>query len=281
MEERHDVRRRHYIEGKSLRAIARETGFHRDTIKRMVSEGGPAEYRRRDEPERPVLGPFIPVIDEILKQDRQAPPKQRHTAQRIFDRLKEEPGYAGGYTQVREYVAQARALQQEAYVPLEFGPGEAQVDWGEVVVFDQTHEAPEGAAVRSCTVYAFVMTLPFSDARFVATFPRETQEFFLEGHRLAFAFFEGVPRRIVYDNLKSAVRKVLRGRGRHLNATFQRFCDHYLLEPAFCNVAWGNEKGSVENGVKWAEQNLLAPPPRLSEGNSCRFAASADDCTLR
>ena len=235
-----------------MRAIARETGFHRLTVKRIVSEGGPPEYSRPPTSQRPVLDPYTAIIDEMLKQDILAPRKQRHTAQRVFNRLKEEHDYPGGYTQVRLYVAQARARQKEAYIPLEFGPGEAQVDWGEAVAFDETRESSKSASTQFRKVFLFVMTLPFSDARFVAAFPRQTQEFFFEGHRLAFQFFSGVPRRIVYDNLSSAVTKVLRGRRRDLNKTFQEFCERHVFEPAFCNVARGNEKGHVENGVKWA-----------------------------
>jgi transposase len=277
MQERNEIRRLYHIEGKSLRAIARETGFHRDTVKRIVAEGGPPQYRRREAPQRPVLGPFIPIIDEMLKQDGQAPPKQRHTAKRIFDRLCGEHDYTGGYTQVRAYVRQACAVRQEAFVPLEFGPAVAQVDWGEAVAYDATHEPPDHASVRSRKVYVFVMTLPFSDARFVAAFPRQTQEFFFEGHRQAFEFFGGVPRRIVYDNLSSAVTKVLRGRSRRLNTTFQQFCEHYLFEPAFCNVARGNEKGHVENGVKWTQRNLFVPPPRFSDWDHLN-ASLAEGC---
>ena len=277
MEQCNEVRRLRHIEGKSVRAISRETGIHRDTIKRILSEGGPPEYTRKQLVERPVLGPFLPVIDQMLKEDRQAPPKQRHTAKRVFDRLKREHGYPGGYTQVREYVAQTRVREKEAFIPLEFGPGEAQVDWGEAVAFDLTGEPPDGACVESRKVHLFVMTLPFSGARFVAAFPRQTQEFFLEGHRLAFRFFGGCPRRIVYDNLKSAVTKVLRGRRRELNKTFQQFCERHLFEPAFCNVARGNEKGHVENGVKWARNNLFVPPPRFSDWDDLN-ASLAQSC---
>lgn len=111
----------------------------------------------------------------------------------------------------------------------------------------------------------FVMTLPFSNARFVACFPRETLEFFLEGHRRGFEFFGGVPRRITYDNLRSAVTKVGRGRRRELNVTFENFARHYLYDPAFCNVARGNEKGHVEKGVDWARKNLFVPVPQFDD----------------
>ena len=168
MKERNEVRRLFHIEGRSIRAISRETGMHRMTVSRILAEGGPVSYQRQKDPDCPVLGPFKAVIDEILEQDVRSPRKQRHTAARIHERLRQEHGYAGGYTQVREYVAQARNLRKGAYVPLEFGPGEAQVDWGQAVAFDQTREPPEKASAKPRTVYLFIMTLPFSDARFVA-----------------------------------------------------------------------------------------------------------------
>ena len=265
MEDYDQARQLYFKEGLSQRKIAERMRISRPTVRKMIALSAPPGYRRKQAPKRPVLGPFIPVIDAILNADKAAPPKQRHTAKRIFDRLKNEYAYPGKYTQVRDYVSQAKKRKQEAFVPLEFGPGEAQVDWGEAVAYDDTREPPKKQSVHTRKVYVFVMTLPHSDARFVAAFPRQTQEFFLEGHRRAFEFFGGVPRRIVYDNLKSAVTKVPRGRRRHLNKTFQQFCEHYLFEPAFCNVARGNEKGHVENGVKWTQRNLFVPPPRFSD----------------
>jgi transposase len=223
-------------------------------VKKILALQAPPGYLRQQKISRPVLGPFLGVIDAILIKDKTAPKKQRHTAQRIFDRLREEYGYTGGYTQVREHVREVRAHKQEAFVPLAHDPGEAQIDWGEAYVY-------EGAERRK--IYMFVLTLPSSDARFVAGFPRCTLEFFLEGHRLAFEFFGGVPRRAVYDNLSSAVTKVLRGRQRKLNAVFAQFLEYHLIEARFCNVARGNEKGHVEMGVGWARRNLLTPMPQF------------------
>jgi len=257
MEDYDRVRAMHFKEGLSQREISRRTGFHRDTIKKMIALSAPPGYQREKEPERPVLGRFIPVIDAILESDKSpTPKKQRHTAKRIHDRLRDEYGYGGGYTQVREYVAVAKERKREAFVPLEFGPGEAQVDWGESQV------EQDGVRLKA---HMFIMTLPFSNGRFVACFPRETLEFFLEGHTRAFEFFGGVPRRIVYDNLKAAVTKVGRGKQRDLNVTFEDFVRHYLFDPAFCNVARGNEKGHVENSVNWARRNLFVPVPRVDD----------------
>ena len=265
MKECNEVRRLHYIDGLSIREISRQTGYHRETITKILQSGGPPEYIRRKDVRSPVLAPFMGVIDAMLEEDRSMPPKQNHTAQRIFDRLKSEHNYPGGYTQVRKYVAEIRSLRKEAFVPLELGPGVAQVDWGEAIAFDATREPPERSSLRQRKVYLFVMTLPFSNARFVAAFPRATQEFFLEGHRLAFEFFGGVPRRIIYDNLKSAVTKVGRGRVRWLNKTFEKFTERYLFEPSFCNIARGNEKGHVEGGVGWSRRNMFVPMPRFSD----------------
>ena len=250
------VRQMHEIEGLSLREISHRTGLHRDTVKKIVEEGAPAGYRRSQHPKQPVLGPFIAKIDQILEADKKAPRKQRHTARRIWERLREEYGYRGGYTQVGEYVNQARQRDREAYVLLAFEPGTAQVDWGEARVLDEGHWRK---------VHLFVMTLPFSGARFIAVFPRPTLEFFLEGHRRAFVFFQGVPRLIIYDNLKSAVVKVKRYHNRVLNKTFEQFSRHYLYEARFCNVGRGNEKGHVENGVKWAQKKLFVPVPCFTD----------------
>jgi transposase len=264
MEEYIHVRRLKYEDGLSIREISRRTGIHRRTIRKILTLGAPPGYQRSQEVRRPVLGPFVPIIDAILEKDKEAPPKQRHTAARIFRRLREEYGYRGGYTQVKAYVREARPRLKEAYVPLSHEPGEAQVDWGEAYVVDHSGRRK---------VQMFVLTLPFSGARFVAAFPKATLEFFLEGHRRAFAFFGGVPRLMVYDNLRSAVTKVGEGRRRRLNQTFAQFVDYHLITPRFCNVAKANEKGHVEGGVGWARRNLLTPLPHFSpiEGDWERF----------
>ena len=266
------VRQMREIEGRSLREIARQTGWHRETIKRILEQGAPPGYQRQEAPRRPVLGPFIPLIEQILKHDKQGVPrKQRHTAKHLWDRLRTEYGYRGGYTQVCDYVRAVTQRTQEAFVPLAFPPATAQVDWGEAVAIEN-----DGAR----KVYLFVLTLPWSNARFVAAFPRPTLEFFLEGHRRAFVFFQGVPRLSIYDNLKSAVVKVKRHHKRVLNKTFETFAGHHLFEPRFCNVGQGHEKGHVENGVKWAQQNLFTPMPRFSHWEEFNQRL-AQDCRRR
>jgi len=181
MEDYARIRRMHLIEGLSIRSIRDQTGFSRVTIRKMLEEGTPPGYRRKKPPVQPKLGRYFEVIDAILKADKQMPKKQRHTAKRICERLQQEWGYTGGYTQVKAYVHDARnRLEKEAYVPLAFAPGTGQVDWGEVTIW------LDGEVKKA---WMFVMTLPFSDARFVAAFPRGTAEFFYEGHQLAFEHF--------------------------------------------------------------------------------------------
>jgi excisionase family DNA binding protein len=268
MEDYVRVRRMHFHGDMSVREIARRTGFHRKTVRKMIAQGAPPEHQSKGQRRRRKLDPFVPIIDEILRRDKRSKPKQRHTAKRVFDRLRDEWGYTGGLTAVREHVAEARSRARDAHVPLEFGPGEAQVDWGEADLEE------DGVTVKG---HMFVMTLHFSDARFVACFPRETREFFLEGHLRAFEFFGGVPRRIVYDNLKAAVIKIGPGRQRTPNAVFARFCNHHLFEADFCNVRRGNEKGHVENGVGWGRRNLFVPIPDLTDWESFNHDL-ADGC---
>jgi transposase len=199
MENWAEIRRRVLVDGLSQRAACREFDIHWDTLQKILDHPEPPGYRRTTPRARPKLDPFLPVIHQILEADKRAPRKQRHTARRIFERLRDEHGYKGGLTAVKAAVAAWRLRSAEVFVPLAHRPGEAQVDFGqaEVTLDGQT-----------ATVALFVMTLPYSDATFVCAFPRECTEAFLEGHVRAFAFLGGIPRRISYDNSKIAVAKI-------------------------------------------------------------------------
>jgi len=254
-----EVWKLHFKDGLSERAISRGTGINRTTVRKILAQGTAPKYRRSKPVARPKLDAFLAIIDGMLESDKTAPRKQRHTAKRIFDRLREENGYTGGYTQVKCYVRECRNKTREAYIPLEFGPAEAQVDWGEAIVIVDGN--PQKA-------HMFIMTLPFSNVRFAACFPSQKMEYFLEGHTRAFEFLGGVPKRIIYDNLKSAVSAVGPGRHRECNKTFERFCRTHLFDPDFCNVRSGNEKGSVENAVGWVRRNCFVPEPDFSDWES-------------
>ncbi len=176
------MRRVVLIEGASERAAARRFGLARKSVRKMLRFAVPPGYTRSQPPHRPKLGPFVELIEQILAEDGKQPRKQRHTAQRLFDRLKAEYGYSGGYTVVADYVRAYRQQQQEMFVPLQHPPGEAQVDFGEADVIL--------AGVRQRAHY-FALDLPRSDDTFVMAFPAETTEAFCEGHNQAFAYFGG------------------------------------------------------------------------------------------
>ena len=148
--------------------------------------------------------PFIGVIGRILEDDLARPRKQRHTAKRILERLRDEYGYDGGYTTVKDYVRENRRQAREMFVPLCHAPGHAQCDFGEALVVI-------GGVERKA--HCFVIDLPHSDGCFVKAYPAETTEAFLDGHVSAFAFLGGVPQSILYDNTRLAVAKIL-GDGR-------------------------------------------------------------------
>jgi transposase len=249
------VRRAVRVEGRSQRAVAREFGLSRETVRKMLQYAVPPGYQRQQPIKRPKLGPWLGVIDAILNDDKQRPPKQRHTSRRIFERLKEEHGFTGGYTIVKDYVRTATLRGQEMFVPLVHPAGEAQVDFGEALVVI--------AGVQQKAHY-LVMDLPQSDDCFVAAFPAETTEAFLEGHVRAFAYFGGVPTRILYDNTKIAVAKILGGEERQRTRSFSELQSYYLFADKFGRPAKGNDKGKVEGLVGYARRNFMVPIPRVS-----------------
>jgi transposase len=253
------VRRFVLAEGHSKRAACRRFGISWRVMEKMLAHPEPPGYRMRAARPKPKLEGFVPIIHRILEEDRSAPPKQRHTAKRIFDRLRAEHGYTGGYTQVKDAVRAWRSVNREAFVPLVHAPGEAQVDFGEARV------RIGGEPTKVCL---FVMSLPYSDAVFVAAYPRECTEAFCDGHARALEFFGGVPRVIRYDNTRIAVSKVIGGRGgreRTLTDAFLRLQSHYLFGHQFCRVRRANEKGHVENLIGYARRNFLVPVPSVTD----------------
>jgi transposase len=178
------VRRFVFTEGHSRREAARVFGLSRETVAKMCRFSLPPGYTRAAPAGKPKLGPLLGVLEAILAADRTAPVKQRHTAKRIFERLRDEHGYGGGYTVVKDHVRLSRARGRETFVPLAHPPGHAQVDFGEATGVV--------GGVRQ-KIHFFCLDLPQSDACFVKAYPRETTEAFLDGHVSAFGFFGGVP----------------------------------------------------------------------------------------
>ena len=227
------------IEGLSKRAAARRFGIDPRTVDKMMEFSVPPGYRRSKPPAKPKLDRFIAVIDNILADDKCRPKKQQHTAKRIFERLRDEHGFTGGITIVKDYVAGWRQRSQEMFVPLAHPPGHAQVDFGEAI-------GVIGGIERKIHFFAF--DLPHSDACFVIAYPAETTEAFCDGHVRAFAFFGGVPKSILYDNTKLAVARILGDGKRQRTRAFTELQSHYLFEDRFGRPGKGNDKGNSGTG---------------------------------
>lgn len=258
VEDYEKIRKAYYVEGQSIRAISRQMRYSRKLIRQALEGAEPKGYQLKSTRQAPVLGSYHTRIEELLKESEKMPRKQRYTAHKIYQLVQAE-GYRGCESNVHTYVSQKRRAgkHRPAYLPLEFDSGQdAQVDWGEAQV--------EINGVRQ-TVQMFVMRLNYSKARFVVAFPFQKQEAFFEGHIRAFHFFGGVPRRITYDNLKTAVFRILEGHHRQEQRAFSAFRSHYLFESHYCTPAQGHEKGGVESDVGYAQRNFFAPIPKAKD----------------
>jgi len=249
------IRRAVYVDGMSIRQAAREFGLSRKTVRKTLQFSVPPGYRRTKPVRRPKLGPWLGIIDQILEDDKSQPKKQRHTAKRIWDRLKAEHGFTGGYTVVKDYVREARVRHKEVFVPLAHPPGAAQADFGEALV------AIAGVEQKA---HFLCMDLPHSDDSFVVAFPAENTESFLEGHTRAFAHFGGVPRTILYDNTRIAVAQITGDGERRPTKAFSELQSHYLFAAKFGRPGKGNDKGNVEGLVGYARRNFMVPVPRAA-----------------
>ena len=244
------------IEGLSHRETARRFGLDPRTVAKMVRFSVPPGYVRKKPPAKPKLDPFIAVIDRILGDDKSRPKKQQHTAKRVFERLRDEYGFTGGITIVKDYVAGWRQRTQEMFVPLVHPPGHAQADFGEAIGIIGGVE---------CKIHFFAFDLPHSDACFVVGYPAETTEAFCDGHVRAFAFFGGVPQSILYDNTKIAVARILGDGKRQRTRVFTELQSHYLFEDRFGRPGKGNDKGKVEGTGRLCAPELPRTNPGVRE----------------
>ncbi len=261
VEQFEQIRRDREQEGLSIRELARRHGVHRRTVRQALASPLPPPRRQPERRPAPKLGAYRPLIDGWLLADREAPRKQRHTAKRVWQRLVDEQGAEVSERQVRRYVRMRRRELgepvDEVFVPQVHEPGiEAEVDWGEAIV--------EIAGQRR-KVCLFLMRACYSGAAFVIAFERETQQAFLEAHVEAFHFFGGTFALVRYDNLRSAVKQVLRGRRRVEQDRFVALRSHYLFESAFTRRGreGAHEKGGVEGEVGRYRRRRLVPLPRV------------------
>lgn len=250
------IRIAHRVYGKSVRQIAKETGHSKNTIKRVL-RGEYCGYRSRTSQPYPVLGPYVKIIDKWLTDDKTQPKKQRHTAIRIYRRLKQEHGFCGAETTVRKYVKEAKLrlglCGQQAFIPCEATiGGEAEVDWG------SCHAVIDGQSVK---LKHFCMRSKYSGKHFVCCYPCERQQALFDGHIQAFSFFGGIFPVLIYDNLTTAVQRVYLGKKRDLQQSYDKFVGYYNFTPRFCNPGAGHEKGGVEGLVGYARRNYMVPVP--------------------
>ena len=218
------VRRAVQVDGMSVRQAAREFGLSRKTIRKLLEFSVPPGYQRKKPVARPKLGPWLGIIDEIREDDEAKPKKQRHTARRIHDRLKEEHAFMGGYTIVKDYVREARLRHREVFVPLVHPPGDAQADFGEALV------VVGGVEQKG---HFLCVDLPHSDDCFGVIFPAENTESFCEGHNQASAYLGGAPRTMLYDNTRIAVAEITGDGERKPTEEFIRLKSHNLFEAEF------------------------------------------------
>lgn len=238
------IRRMFYREHLSINEIQRRTSLSRNTIKKWLKapSDSAVKYQRAKKPGK--LTPFESRLVLALEADARRPKKDRRTALMLFKEILNE-GYTGGYTIVCDFVRNWRnqgGQSKTAYVPLRFALGEAfQFDWSEEwLVIGGIHRKVLAAHTKLCASRAFMLS----------GYPSQSHEMLFDAHTRAFTAFGGIPKRGIYDNMKTAVDKVSKGNGRVVNTRFFAMTAHYLFDPDFCNVASGWEKGVVEKNVQ-------------------------------
>jgi transposase len=251
------IRTAQRVYGKNISELARQTGHSRNTIKKAL-RGEAWGYKEREEQLFPILGPFRPVVEEWLLKDKDQPPKQRHTARRVYNRLKTEQGYQGSESNVRRYVRMVKmelglGLSNQVFIACEPDAGqEAEVDWGTAIA------VLGGERIR---LKFFCMRSKYSGKHFVRFYACERQQALFDGHIKAFDFFGGIYPTLIYDNLTTAVRKVFHGKKRLEQESFSKFKAYYSFSARFCTPGSGNEKGGVEGLVGFARRNYMVPVP--------------------
>ncbi len=253
-------------EGMSQREAARHFGISRDSVQKMLAYSVPPGYRRKAPIKRPKLDGFTEIINAWLEEDRGVPRKQRHTAKRVFERLRDEHGFTGGYTIVKDYIREDDRRGREMFVPLAHAPGHAQADFGEAMVII------DGVEQKA---HFFAFDLPHSDACYIRAYPAATSEAWVDGHVHAFGFFGRVPVSVLYDNDRCLVAQILPDGTRKRARLFSGFLSHYLLRDRYGRPGKGNDKGSVEGLVGYARRNFMVPVPRFPSWEA--FNASLEE----
>ena len=263
------IRRLHVRDKLSERAIARKTGLSRNTVSKWlhapVSEA--PKYRREPRPNK--LSAFEQALKQALTVDAKRPKHERRTARALHTQIKAQ-GYEGGYSAVTDFIrawrqGEGQMANVAAYVPLSFGLGEAfQFDWSEEgLVVGGIYYRVQLAHLKLCASRAF----------WLVAYPSQGHEMLFDAHTRSFAALGGIARRGIYDNMRTAVDKVHKGKGRTVNARFAVMCAHYLYDADFCNVASGWEKGRVEKNVQDSRRRIWMDASRQRFGSFAQLNA--------
>jgi transposase len=249
------VRHAHRVENLSIRELARRFHHSRRKIRAILGQPEPKPYQRCELSS--VLDPFKSVIDALVQADADAPPKQRHTAAKIFRRLQAEHDYTGSYERVRLYLCGQQRRARETFIPLDHDPGQRlEADFGHIHVC-----FPEGRRL----VPVLVVTWSYSNCPFVLALPSERTEAILHGLVEAFAFFGCVPREVWWDNPKTVAPGLFAGRERQVNERYQALASHYTFAPLFCMVRRPQEKPRVEGRVRHLQRDWATPVPEVHD----------------
>jgi transposase len=263
------IRAMHLREGKSISEIARRTSLSRNTIKKWLKEPAEAAPKYRRAATSTKLAPFVPMLTRALKADAHRPRHERRSARALFAELQAR-GYGGGYSRLTDFIRawrqdEGKAVLINAFVPLKFELGDAfQFDWSEEgLVVGGIYYKVQAAHLKLCASRAF----------WLVAYPSQGHEMLFDAHTRSFAALGGIPRRGIYDNMRTAVDKVKKGKGRVVNARFAVMCNHYLFDPDFCNVASGWEKGVVEKNVQDSRRRIWIEAQSLRWGSFAELNA--------
>lgn len=254
------IRRMYHIDGKAIRGIARELGISKNTVKKVIRSDATKFELAKYERSKPVIGNYLAYLHELLMSNQKEPLRRRMTAKKFYEELK-KVGYTGSYQpvnlEVQAFRREREARGNQAFVPLLFDPGQAfQFDWG----LEEVEIAGKLTKVKAARI-----KLCHSRHSLVVVYPNERLEMVMSAHDEAFKFFDGTCKNGIYDNMKTAIKKILVGKDRELNETFAQMASHYLFEPIACTPGSGWEKGQVEKQVGDTRRNFFTP---LLKGDS-------------
>jgi transposase len=245
----------YHVDGKAIRAIAKELNISKNTVKKVIRSNETKFELAKYTKDKPVLGAHLDNLNKLLVENTKEPLRRRMTAKKLYEQLQTTTGYQGSYESVnlivKTYRREHEAKGKEVFIPLHFESGEAfQFDWGEEEI------CLNGEIIR---VKAARIKLCYSRHSLVVVYPNEQLEMVMSAHEEAFKFFGGCCKNGIYDNMKTAVKKILIGKDRILNEKFAQMASHYLFKPILCTPASGWEKGQVEKQVGDTRRNFFTP----------------------